>query len=332
MAQRTIERSTRSSRRPAVTPAPAAPIRGTVFLDDRQQRWQRVAVLAVTLIPFAAFALAVISLWGRGMWAADAIAFGVLYMITGLGVTVGFHRLLTHQSFEAPRWVRYGFAIAGSLAVQGSVISWVADHRRHHAYSDKEGDPHSPHLDEGDGFAAILRGLAHAHMGWFFSPERTERERWAPDLFKDAGMRRIDRSFPLLLVGTFVLPGLIGLALTRSIDGMVGALIWGGPVRVFFLHHVTWSINSICHFFGRRTYETTDYSTNNWPLALISFGESWHNNHHAFPTSAVHGLGKWQVDTSAMTISVLEKLGLAREVKRPSIKQLRAKELLDQPG
>jgi stearoyl-CoA desaturase (delta-9 desaturase) len=277
------------------------------------QRW---VVLALTLIPFAGFVTAMITLWGRGFTAVDGLTMLGFYMFTGLGVTVGFHRLLTHRSFETPKPVRAFFAIAGSMALQGSVISWVADHRRHHAHSDKPGDPHSPHLAEEDGIVGILKGLWHAHTGWFFDEERTERERWAPDMFKDEVMVRVDRMFPLLSVLTFVLPAVVGYAFTGTFGGAFSALLWGGLVRVFLLHHVTWSVNSICHFFGRRPFETTDYSTNNWPLALLSFGESWHNTHHAFPTSAVHGIERWQPDMSAMVISALEHVGLAHDVKR----------------
>jgi stearoyl-CoA desaturase (delta-9 desaturase) len=212
-------------------------------------------------------------------------------------------------------------AVTGSMSLQGSLISWVSTHRRHHAYADKEGDPHSPHMD-GAGFAGILRGLWHAHLGWLFDVEKTSAERWAPDLLKDQDLRRIDRAFPWLALTSFALPAVIGLAVTGSATGALRMFLWAGLARIFLLHHVTWSINSICHFYGRRPFETTDESTNNWVLSLISFGESWHNNHHAFPTSAVHGLGKWQVDLSAIVIGGLERLRLVRNVKRVNERQL----------
>jgi stearoyl-CoA desaturase (Delta-9 desaturase) len=300
---------------------------GVVPLDDRGIRFQRRAVLVATVIPFAGFVLAVVSLWGRGLSGVDLGIFLVLYALTGLGITVGYHRMFTHRSFGSGRGVRALLGVAGSMAVEGSVLTWVADHRRHHAYADKEGDPHSPHLDEGEGLMGVLKGLWHAHMGWLFATEKTSVTRWAPDLYKDPMMRRIDSFFPLWVTISFVLPAVLGLLITRSWSGAVTAFLWGGLVRIFMLHHVTWSINSICHFYGRRPFSTTDYSTNNWLLSLVSFGESWHNNHHAFPTSAVHGLGRWQVDLSAWVIAALEKLGLAHNVKRVSTKQLSAKRL-----
>jgi stearoyl-CoA desaturase (delta-9 desaturase) len=201
------------------------------------------------------------------------------------------------------------------------VIDWVATHRRHHAYADKEGDPHSPHLEE-EGFGGILRGLWHAHLGWLFDDEKTSSKRWAPDLLKDPDLVRINRAFPWLALTTFALPALVGFAVTGSAGGALRMFLWAGLARIFLLHHVTWSVNSICHFYGRRPFDTTDESTNNWVLSLISFGESWHNNHHAFPTSAVHGLGRWQIDLSAMVIRSFERLKLARNVKGVSEKQL----------
>jgi stearoyl-CoA desaturase (delta-9 desaturase) len=281
--------------------------------------------LTLTILPFAGFVAAVVSLWGRGLGASDAIAFVTMYVVTGLGVTVGFHRLLTHRSFEAPGWTRALLAAAGSMAVQGSVISWVAAHRRHHAFADKEGDPHSPHLEPEEGIGGVLKGLWHAHVGWLFDEHRTSPERWAPDLLKESSLVLIDRLFPALVVATFVMPALIGWALTGTLAGAFTAFLWGGLARVFLLHHVTWSVNSICHFYGRQPFETKDHSTNNWPLALISLGESWHNNHHAFPTAAVHGLGRFQVDISGLVISAMERLHVARRVKRVAPKQLAEK-------
>jgi stearoyl-CoA desaturase (delta-9 desaturase) len=240
-------------------------------------------------------------------------------------VTVGYHRLLTHRSFRAPRPVRAVFAVAGSLAIEGSVISWVAAHRRHHAFADVEGDPHSPHLGEEEGVVGMLKGLWHAHVGWLFDEEKTSIERWAPDLLKDPVMTRIDRLFPALAAVSLVLPAVAGFAFTGTLWGAVTAFLWGGLARVFLLHHMTWSVNSICHYFGKRPFETTDLSTNNWPLALLSFGESWHNNHHAFPTSAIHGLGRWQIDPSGFVIRALERVGLARDVKRVTREQVAGK-------
>jgi stearoyl-CoA desaturase (Delta-9 desaturase) len=308
---------------PTVAPGRTRP--ETVVLDEVDARFQRRMVLIATVVPFVGFIAALVALWGRGLSLVDAGMFATLYVFTGLGITVGYHRLFTHGSFRAARPIRVFMAIAGSMAVEGSVISWVANHRRHHAYADRDGDPHSPHLDEGAGIKGVVRGLWHAHVGWLFDDEKTGLERWAPDLLKDPSMRRIDRLFPLWVVLSFVLPGIVGLVLTRSLWGGVTAFLWGSLVRIFMLHHVTWSINSICHFYGKRPFATTDFSTNNWVLSLVSFGESWHNNHHAFPSSATHGLGRWQLDPSAAVIATLERLGLARDVRKVSPKQVEKK-------
>jgi stearoyl-CoA desaturase (delta-9 desaturase) len=305
--------------------AKGSKVSGIVVLDEKQERFQRRMTLVVTIVPFAGFLMALLSMWGWGISGVNLTIFVVAYAITGLGVTVGFHRHLTHGSFDAPRPIRAALSIAGSLAVEGSVISWVAAHRRHHAFADKEGDPHSPHLAEEEGFLGILKALWHAHVGWLFSPDKSSPQRWAPDLVKDPMMRRIDSLFPLWVVISFTLPALVGLVVTQSVWGAVTAFLWGSLARIFMLHHVTWSINSICHYYGDRPFRTPDESTNNWLLSLVSFGESWHNNHHAFPSSAVHGIGRWQLDLSAMTITLLEKLGLARNVRRVSPKLVERK-------
>ena len=300
--------------------APAIP--GIAPLTPRQLRLQRTAILILTLAPFAGMIGAIALLWGRAVSGIDLAIFGLMYVVSGLGITVGYHRLLTHKSFDTPNKVRVAFAVCGSMAVEGSVISWVADHRRHHAFADKEGDPHSPHLEEREGLIGTIKGLWHAHIGWLTDEVRTEREKWAPDMLKDPSMRKVDRLFPHIAAFSLVLPAVIGFAVTQSWQGAVSAFLWGGLARVFLLHHVTWSVNSICHYFGRRPFETTDKSTNNWPLAIISFGESWHNNHHAFPTSAVHGIRKGQIDPGGILIATLEKLKLAYNVHRPSPKQM----------
>jgi stearoyl-CoA desaturase (delta-9 desaturase) len=310
-------------RREVATEQPSVP--GVKLLEPSTARLQRRLVLIVTLLPFAGFVAAVWTLWGAGLSLLDGVLFLSLYVIAGLGVTVGFHRLFTHRSFEAKPWVRYALAIMGSLSVEGPIIRWVADHRRHHAFSDQPGDPHSPHLDEGPGFKGVAKGLWHAHMGWFWSDEQTSANRWAPDLVKDPVLRKIDSLFPLWVVISFALPPIIGFAVTGTLKGAVLAFLWGSLARIFLLHHVTWSVNSICHFYGSRPYQTTDFSTNNWALAIVSFGESWHNNHHAFPTSAVHGLGKGQIDASAGFITLLQKLHLVQDVKHVSQKQLEIK-------
>ncbi|MBK5229033.1 MAG: acyl-CoA desaturase [Actinobacteria bacterium] len=301
------------------------PIPGVKLLEGRRAVLQRRLVLAVTVIPFLGFAAAVYSLWGRGLSWVDAGIALFFYVFTGLGITIGFHRFFTHQSFETTPFIRGLLAIAGSMAIEGPVITWVADHRRHHAFADKEGDPHSPHLDEGPGIRGVLKGLWHAHMGWLFNDEQSSARRWAPDMLKVPALVKIDRLFPLWMALTFTLPAIAGFAITGTLSGALTAFLWGSLVRIFILHHITWSINSICHFYGKRPFDGDEFSTNNWALALVSFGESWHNNHHAFPSAAVQGIGKAQPDLSGAVITAMEKVGLARNVTRVSEKQIAAK-------
>ena len=300
---------------------------GITEMAPRAVRLQRIAVLWLTVLPFAGFIVACITLWGDSLTGLNLTLLIAGHVLTAGGITLGYHRLFTHQSFDAVRPVRLALAVLGSMAVQGSVISWVADHRRHHAFSDKEGDPHSPHVDAEDSLSGILKGLWHSHVGWLFKEQSTVRERWAPDLLKDPAMVRIDRAFPWLVFASFALPPVIGFVVTGTLWGAITAFLWGSLARVFLVHHVTWSINSICHFFGSRDFATTDHSTNNWVLALVSLGESWHNNHHAFPSAAIHGVKRWQVDLSGLAIVALEKARLARDVKRVTPKQLAAKSL-----
>jgi stearoyl-CoA desaturase (delta-9 desaturase) len=277
-------------------------------------RLERYANLAAVVIPFVAFVVAIVLLWNDIVWWTDLAILALMYALTGIGVTVGFHRLLTHRAFETHRPIRYLFAILGEMAVQGPVITWVADHRKHHAFTDAEGDPHSPH-GHGSGWRGALHGLYYAHMGWLFRGEdRAEPERYGKELLEDPGMRLISRAFPLVVAAGLLIPFLLGLALTGTLAGGLTALLWGGLVRVFLLHHVTWSINSICHFFGRRRFATDDQSTNVFWLALPSFGESWHHNHHAFPRSAFHGLRWWELDPGGMVIRAMKRLGLAWNV------------------
>jgi stearoyl-CoA desaturase (delta-9 desaturase) len=299
--------------------------RGVYYLDARELRFQRRMTVVLTVGPLLGVALAMAALWGWGASAVDLGLFVAFYAVTGLGVTAGYHRLFTHRSFEATRAVRAVLAVAGSLAIQGSLIEWVAIHRRHHAYADAYGDPHSPHLGQATGLRGVLAGLWHAHVGWFWQRQRTDVTRWAPDLLADPMLARIDRAFPVLIVVSFVAPPALGLALTGSLWGAVTAFLWASLVRVFLLHHVTWSINSICHFFGDRPFPTRDEATNNWPLSLLSLGESWHNNHHAFPTSARHGLLRGQLDVTYRTIATLRWLRLVRNVRLPSAHKVAAK-------
>src|SRR3954454_22827713 len=273
----------------------------------------------ITALPVLALAVAAWRSWDGLLRASDVIVFAILYALTGLGVTVGFHRLLTHRSFKTRPVVRGVLAVLRSAAIEGPVISWVADHRKHHAYSDRLGDPHSPPVDHGVGWAGALRGLAHAHVGWLFRhDQRGARARYAPDLLRDPVISFVDRTFFVWAIGGLALAFGLGVAIGGTVGAGLTALLWGGGVRMFVLHHVTYSINSICHVFGRRSYATTDESRNVSWLALLSFGESWHNNHHAFPTSARHGLGRRQLDLSALVLRGLEATGLAWDVVRVS--------------
>jgi stearoyl-CoA desaturase (Delta-9 desaturase) len=283
----------------------------------------RYVNLGAVVVPFVGLVVAVVLLWNHGVNALDLGLLAGLYAVTGLAVTVGYHRLLTHRAFQSPRSVEYTLAVLGSMAVEGSVIDWVADHRKHHAHADREGDPHSPHVGEGSG----LRGLWHAHVGWILGhgEDRADPRRHARDLLEDRGMRLIAGAFPLLVAVGLALPFAVGLLVGGSLLAGLEAFVWGGLVRVFLLHHVTWSINSICHFFGRRRFATDDQSRNVFWLALPSFGEAWHHNHHAFPRSAAHGLRWWELDASFVVIRLLELVGLARNVVRITPERQRAR-------
>ena len=278
---------------------------------------ERRVNIAAVVIPFLVVALAVPLLWGDWIGPSDVIVFAIMYALGGFGVTVGFHRMLTHRAFATHPATRYVFAILGSLSVQGPVIEWVADHRKHHAHTDEEGDPHSPHVGHGSGVRGALRGLWHAHAGWLWRTHGQARaHQYARELIEDQGMRRINRRFPLIVLASLALPALMGLALTGTLHGAVTALLCGGFARIFLQHHITWSVNSVCHFFGRRRFDVEDHSTNVFWLALPSLGESWHHNHHAFPRSAAHGLRWWELDPSAALIALMRRVGLAWDVVR----------------
>jgi stearoyl-CoA desaturase (Delta-9 desaturase) len=282
-------------------------------------RTEKVANLGAVLIPFAATLVSIVLLWNSLVSTRDLVIAAVMYLLTAVGITVGFHRLLTHRSFQTSKRIEYAFAVFGSMAVQGPVISWVADHRKHHAHTDVEGDPHSPHVGHGGGVRGVLAGLWHAHSGWLMSTQgRADWKRYAADLYEDSGMRMIARRFVPLVLLSLALPALAGYLVSGTAAGAATGFLWGGLVRIFFVHHVTWSVNSICHFVGDRRFDTDDRSTNVFWLALPSLGESWHHNHHAFPRSAAHGLRRWEIDPSALIISTMEKLGLAWNVVRIS--------------
>ncbi len=280
-------------------------------------RTHKAINLAGIVLPFVGVVAAVVLLWGRMVGPTELAILGVGYVLTGVGVTVGYHRLFTHRAFQTHRPVRYAFAVLGQMAVEGDVLAWVADHRKHHQFSDREGDPHSPHAGFEGGIGDAFRGLWHAHTGWLFSESgRADHARYAKDLLHDTGLRVIAKLFLPLVVVSLILPALAGWLLLGGWYGFFAGLVWGGAVRIFLLHHVTFSINSICHFWGRRRFVSQDESRNVWWLSWLSFGESWHNNHHAFPTSAFHGLRKLELDPGGWVIRALEGMGLAWDVVR----------------
>ncbi|SFB54751.1 stearoyl-CoA desaturase (delta-9 desaturase) [Amycolatopsis marina] len=307
---------------PATTSEGKPPTKGTKpIVSGRRNPTAQFSVYIGLLVPMLALITAVPLAWGWGLSWIDIGLFLVFYGISGLGITVAYHRHFTHGSFKAKPWLRAALAIAGSTALQGPVTVWVADHRRHHAFADRLGDPHSPWLF-GTTPWAIAKGFWHAHMGWNFSRDVSNIDRFAPDLVKDPLISRIDRLFLLWTLLSFAVPALLGGLITWSLWGAVTAFFWAGLVRVCVLHHVTWSVNSICHMLGTRPFTTRDKSANFWPLAIVSFGESWHNLHHADPTSARHGVQRGQIDISARVIWLFEKLGWAYDVRWPPRRRL----------
>ena len=286
-------------------------------------RAERYANLVGVVVPFLGVLVAVVLFWNRAVDGADLGILAVMYLVTAIGVTVGFHRLLTHRAFQTYPWLERTFAVMGSLSVQGSVMDWVADHRKHHAHTDQEGDPHSPHVGHGSG----LSGLWHAHVGWLMETQgQADWKRYAPELYEDPAMRKIGRRFPLLVVLSLLIPTVAGYVLDGfTLRGALLGYIWGGLVRIFLVHHITWSVNSVCHFFGSRRFDIEDKSTNVGWLAVLSLGESWHHNHHAFPRSAYHGLRWWEIDPSGLIIASLARLGLAWDVVRITPERQRAK-------
>ena len=286
----------------------------------------RLANLFVTVVPLALLGLAGWLAWGGALHWQDLVVLAITYTLTVAGVTVGYHRLFTHRSFKTNRTMRALLAILGSAAVEGPVIEWVATHRKHHRFTDQPGDPHSPHTEHGAGFRGALRGLFHAHVGWMFrGQDRANPSRYAKDLLDDPIIHAVNRTFPLWVLAGLLIPFGLGVALTGSVVGGLTGMLWGGAVRILFLHHATFSINSLCHFFGRRRFRTGDESRNLAWLAIPTFGEAWHNNHHAFPTSAHHGLTRSQLDPGGWLIDALERLGLAWDVVRISPARQQAK-------
>jgi stearoyl-CoA desaturase (delta-9 desaturase) len=295
---------------------------------ERTSRASQIVTLLAVGVPPLGLLSAVGLLWGVAISWVDVVLFFVLYVASALGNSVGFHRLFTHKSFETTKWLRGTFAILGSLAMQGPVTQWVTDHRKHHALSDQDGDPHSPHAGHGEGVLGAIKGFAHAHVGWLFTLKGMERGRdYGKDLYDDRLVRTIDRMYMVWVVVTFGVPFAIGYAIGGTWQAGLEGLIWGGLLRVFLYQHATFSVNSICHMFGRKDYPSRDESRNNWLVAALVFGEGWHNNHHAFPSSARHGLRRFQIDMSWWVIRGMEKLRLVYNVKVPSETQLERKKL-----
>jgi stearoyl-CoA desaturase (delta-9 desaturase) len=305
---------------PASTPDATA--LGVATVRTRTSLVSQIVTLVAVVVPAAGILSAAGLLWGVAFRPLDLVLGLVLYVLTGLGITVGYHRYFTHRSFEAVGAVKIALAVLGAMTLQGPVTQWVTDHRKHHARSDHDGDPHSPHL-AGDGFLGAVRGLWHAHVGWMFTTKGMERgAAYGRDLFEDRVIRVIDKLYLVWVAVSIGLPFLIGFAVTGSVDRGLEAMVWAGLVRIFAFEHATFAVNSICHTFGRRTYDARDQSRNNWFVAVLTFGEGWHNNHHAFPRSARHGLSLAQVDVSWMVIRLLERARLVRNVRLPTASQI----------
>ncbi|MDQ6797749.1 MAG: acyl-CoA desaturase [Actinomycetota bacterium] len=298
----------------------AGPPRGD--LDPELKRpWEQVALALFIAVPFVAVVAAVPLLWGWGLSWHDAVIALIMYAITGHGITVGFHRHFTHRAFKAKRWLRVTMAVAGSMAIQGPIVRWVADHRKHHRFSDRDGDPHSP-WRYGTGLGALTKGFCWAHLGWLFDAEQTSQERYAPELLEDRAIAGVNRSFHWLVVASMLLPPLVGGLWGWSFTSALTAFFWGSLVRVSLLHHVTFSINSVCHLTGKHPFKVKDRSGNVWWLAILSMGESWHNLHHADPLSARHGVLRGQIDSSARIIWILERLRMVEAVRWPDARSI----------
>ncbi|HYE19532.1 MAG TPA: acyl-CoA desaturase [Tepidisphaeraceae bacterium] len=291
-------------------PAPSGPV-------DRVSSGTRVVTLLAVVLPLAGLVAAAVLLWGHGFsWLHLGLLLGA-YLLTTLGITIGYHRLFTHGAFRAPRAVRVTLGVLGSMAVQGPLLRWVATHRRHHQHADDADDPHSPHFG-GHGVLGVLRGWWHAHVGWLFQPDAGDLDRYVGDLRRDPALVRVSRLFVLWVALGLLIPAVIGGLVTMTWTGALLGLLWGGLARVFLVHHVTWSINSVCHLWGTRPFDSGDESRNNAVFGVLAMGEGWHNNHHAFPTSARHGLRWWQVDVSYWVIRAMSWVGLASGIKVPT--------------
>jgi stearoyl-CoA desaturase (delta-9 desaturase) len=305
-------------------PAPSSAALALPVTESSPARVERVVTAVLVLAPLAALVFGVVWFWGRGVHVRDVILAVTLFFVVGHGITIGYHRLLAHKSFAACRPLKLVLTAAGSMAFQGGPIGWVANHRRHHVFADREQDPHTPHRF-GRGVGGQLRGLWHAHVGWLFNHEPADSARHAADLLKDRDVVVINALFPMWCVASLAIPFGLGWLFGGGVGAALTALLWAGGVRIFVLQHVTWSINSLGHTLGRRPFETTDRSTNVAALALISMGESWHNGHHAFPRSARHGLLAGQWDTSALLIRGFERAGWVHDVHWPTPQAVRAR-------
>jgi stearoyl-CoA desaturase (delta-9 desaturase) len=285
----------------------------------------RVVVLLAVGLPLLGLIAGIVMLWGRGVdWLHICLLAGG-YVLTGLGITIGYHRLFTHKSFETGRMMTAFFGILGSMAAEGALLRWVGTHRMHHQHSDNDADPHSPHHREREGVRGLFQGLWHAHLGWIFLEDPKNLSKYTPDLRKRRVVRAIHTLFPLWVLLGLLIPTGLGFVIGGTwMDALLG-FIWGGLIRIFVVHHITWSINSVCHIWGFQSFHSHDESKNNIIFGIVGFGEGWHNNHHAFPTSARHGLKWWQIDASYMLIKAMEWLGLAWNVRVPSASRLAAR-------
>ena len=334
--QRNKRRNLRPEGRPvaSTTPVEVGGIDESPLVQETEQDHDhptpfihKLVVLITVFAPMAGFAWAIVLAWQNGM--VRPIDLGMLiagWFLTGLGITIGFHRMLTHRSFDTHNWNRLLWAGIGTLALEGPPLAWCAVHRKHHQHSDHEGDPHSPHLHE-EGVMGAIKGFWHAHAGWLFSQNWDDSlvEKYAPDLKKIKGMQSFTKYYLFWIIASLAIPGLIGGLVRMSWQGALLGFLWGGLGRVFLTHHVTWSVNSICHIFGKQDYHSDDDSRNNFIFGILSHGEGWHNNHHAFPTSARHGLKWWQWDTSWMLIKGMSLFGIVWNIRTPSAKAMAAK-------
>ena len=300
---------------------PAVHIRGVSLPNRRARATERKLAVIVVIVPFLALVGAIALLWNRSVGLTEISLLAGMYVVGIIGIGVGFHRLFSHRAFQTTTTIKVVLGIMGSAAAQGPLLFWAAIHRRHHAFSDREGDPHSPHL-HGPGVLNFFRGFWHAHTGWLFIPEVHDLGVFVPDLMRDSLVFKVSRLYLWWVLLGLAVPAALGGLLSGTWVGALRGLFWGGLVRIALGHHTTWSVNSICHIYGKRPYRSKDLSRNNFWLALPSFGEAWHNNHHAFPTSAFHGLEWWQIDISGYLIRLLARMGLAWDVKRPSTRNL----------